>query len=111
MGTTSKDLSTVNIDENCKIIAYHAFYYCTSLVSIEIPSSVVFIGYQAFAYCDSLESIEIPDSVVAIDYGAFRWCGKLRNIYCEVESQPSDWDSEWKVDCSATVVWGHKIEN
>ena len=41
-------------------IGENAFYYCTSLTSIEIPNSVTSIGYGAFSSCTSLESITLP---------------------------------------------------
>ena len=36
-------------------------------------------------------------------------CTSLETIYCEAESQPSGWDSEWN-GCNAQVVWGYKGE-
>ena len=51
-----------------------AFAECSSLTSIEIPSSVTRIGVQAFLGCTSLTSIEIPSSVTSIGEGAFLGC-------------------------------------
>ena len=107
----------------------YAFLNCTSLTSIEIPDSVTSIGGGAFEYCRSLTSIEIPDSVTSIGGGAFWSCTKLTRItipnsvtsigssafynctsltiYCEAESKPSGWDSDWNyINCP--VVWGYK---
>ena len=55
-------------------------YKCSSLKSIEIPSSVTFIGEQAFCECSSLESIEIPSSVTTIGSKSFCGCSKLESI-------------------------------
>ncbi|MBO5909974.1 MAG: leucine-rich repeat protein, partial [Clostridia bacterium] len=73
-----------------------------------IPNSVTSIGAGAFAYCSSLTNIVIPNSVRSIGENAFSYCDSLTTIYCEAESQPSGWDSSWKYNCSATVVWGYK---
>ena len=52
-------------------IGYEAFYYCTSLTSIEIPNTVTSIEDRAFYYCRNLTSIEIPNSVTSIGSSAF----------------------------------------
>ena len=57
-----------------------AFYDCTGLTSIEIPSSVTSIGKCAFAYCKGLTSITIPNSVTSIGNSAFIGCTGLTSI-------------------------------
>ena len=49
-------LKTVIINGGTSIDT-RAFYYCTSLTSVTIPSSVTSIGYYAFNVCTSLTSI------------------------------------------------------
>jgi len=44
--------------------------------------------------------------VTSIGYYAFAYCSSL-TIYCEAESQPSDWDKEWNPD-NRPVEWGYK---
>ncbi|MCQ2288126.1 MAG: leucine-rich repeat protein [Muribaculaceae bacterium] len=58
-----------------------AFYYCTSLTSINIPNSVSSIGAYAFGYCSALTSINIPNSVSFIGGYAFDGCSSLMNFY------------------------------
>ena len=48
-----------------------AFYNCTGLTSIEIPSSVTSIGNYAFDGCSGLTSVTIGNSVTSIGIGAF----------------------------------------
>ncbi|MGM9971405.1 MAG: leucine-rich repeat domain-containing protein, partial [Anaeroplasmataceae bacterium] len=65
-------------------IGWRAFYGCTSLTSIETPSSVTSIGDDAFYGCTSLTSIEIPSSVTSIGDDAFYGCSSL--IYNEYDN-------------------------
>ena len=101
------------IDGNpVKAIGSSAFSDCTSLESIEIPSSVTFIdqdafgdctslksvtfgedsqltyiGHCAFLNCTSLESIEIPSSVTSIEFRAFESCTSLTSVTFGEDSQ------------------------
>ena len=64
-------------------IGDYAFYYCTSLTSIEIPDSVTSIGSAAFFDCRSLTSIETPNSVTSIGSAAFYNCSSLTSVVIE----------------------------
>ena len=86
-------------------IGSKVFYNCDSLTSVLIPYFVRSIGEDAFAACDSLRSVKIPYSVRSIGYGAFSACYSL-TIYCEAESQPAGWNSNWNYS-NCPVVWGY----
>ena len=60
VGTTSTDIATATIDDNCKFIGDYAFNNCSSLTSIIIPDSVTSIGSSAFSGCSNFESITLP---------------------------------------------------
>ena len=62
------------------IIGECAFYGCSSLTSINIPSSVTSIGERAFCNCSSLTSVDIPSSVTKIESAAFEDCSSLINV-------------------------------
>ena len=70
-------------------IGDYAFYDCTSLASITIPSGVTSIGEGAFADCSGLTSIEIPSSVTSISGFAFADCRDLYSITSQATTAPT----------------------
>lgn len=61
-------------------IGSYAFYNCSGLTTITIPSLVTRIGATVFYNCNNLTSIYIPESVEYIDNTAFNLCTNLRTI-------------------------------
>ena len=63
----------------CKVtsIRGRAFDGCSSLTSINIPSSVTSIERWAFYDCSALTSINIPSSVTSIEPSSFSGCSSL----------------------------------
>ena len=90
-----------------------AFYDCSKLTSITIPSSVTSIGNKAFQHCTSMTKIYIPSSVTTISassssYSPFYGWNSSAVIYCGAASKPSDWGSYWNYYNSSSqlkVVW------
>lgn len=70
------------------VIGAGAFYQCSKLSSVVIPSTVTKIERGAFAYCSQLTSILIPNSVTTLENGhykttvsaLFAYCKKLESI-------------------------------
>ena len=73
-------LTSIEIPSSVTSISNWAFSGCSSLTSIVIPSSVTSIGVSAFSDCSSLTSIEIPSSVTSIGDYAFYKCSNLTSI-------------------------------
>ncbi len=57
-----------------------AFGYCSSLTSIDIPSSVTSIGDGAFSGCTGLTSVTIGSGVPRIGEKAFEECSNLTSV-------------------------------
>ena len=103
-------LTSITIGDSVTSIGNSAFSNCTSLTNIRIPSSVTSIGSNAFRYCSSLARIIIPKNVQSVGGMVFSDCNWCITIYCEAESQPSGWDTNWKISSTyqPRVFWGLK---
>ena len=74
-------------------IGYYAFYKCTSLISVNIPSSVKEIGNGAFSGCNSLKSIYVfAEDVPSTGNGAFNGCDSKN---CMVYVPKGTYDAYW----------------
>jgi len=58
-------------------IGYEAFFNCSGLTSITIPSTVTTIAERAFYGCTGLTGVAIPSSVSTIGHHAFYGCTGL----------------------------------
>lgn len=71
-------LTSVSIPSSVTSIGNRAFYNCARLTSVSIPSSVKSIGSSIFMKCTSLASISIPNSVTSIGSNIFTGCTNLQ---------------------------------
>ena len=92
--------------EKVSAIGAGAFSDCISLQSVTLPHTVTSIGTVAFYSCSRLPRIVIPESVTYIGSSAFENCFSL-TIYCEQESKPSNWSTEWNFSGNR-VVFGYQ---
>ena len=58
----------------------YAFYGCSGLTSLTLPSSVTSIGNYAFTGCSGLTSLTLPSSVTSIGDYAFQDCSGLTSL-------------------------------
>lgn len=72
-------LKTVNIGNNVKYI-WEIFRNCSSLTTVNFPSSLESIAGGAFSDCTSLTSLNIPESVTEIYGDAFAGCTGLTSF-------------------------------
>ena len=69
-------------------IGDYAFYGCSGLTSLTLPSGVTWIGHFAFKGCSGLTSITLPSGVTEIGESAFANCSGLTSIYVYAEKMP-----------------------
>ena len=55
-------------------IGQYAFYNCSAITKVTIPSTVEYIGLHAFDGCSGLTRMDVPSGVTEIDRYAFRKC-------------------------------------
>lgn len=57
-----------------------AFYACTGLTAVDVPTSVTTIGISAFNSCAKMDGIVIPEGVTTIGMFTFAYCAGLTEI-------------------------------
>lgn len=62
------------------VIAKKAFYECTKLRRVTLPSSLRSIEAECFGLCSKLEEINLPDSITHIGKGAFEGTLALKKV-------------------------------
>ena len=98
-------LTLIEIPSGVTSIGSGAFYKCSSLTSIEIPAGVTSIEDSAFSGCSSLQSIEIPSGVTSIGSGAFYKCSSLMSIEIPAGVTSIGGSAFW--ECYLTIVYNY----
>lgn len=75
--TYQEGLGTMTFGSAVTAIGYRAFFNCTTLQAISIPTRVRDIDEEAFSGCSNLQSVTLPDNVTEIGDGAFAYCDNL----------------------------------
>ena len=73
-------LTSLTLPSSVTSIGRGAFHGCWKLTNLTIPSGVTSIGYSAFRGCSGLTSLTIPSGVTWIDSEAFRGCSGLTSL-------------------------------
>ena len=66
-----------------------AFYNCSGLTSLSLPSGITSIGWEAFSGCSGLTSLSLPSGITSIGGYAFSGCSGLTSIYVYAEKLPN----------------------
>ena len=100
------EITSVRIPDGYSVVGGEAFYGCTSLQKVELPTTITqwpyhskydhivmqTVTYQyAFAKCTSLTTVVIPEGATALGMRMFADCDALEEV--ELPSTLSDW--EW----------------
>ena len=57
-----------------------AFYNCSGLTSLSLPSGITSIGWEAFSGCSGLTSLSLPSGLTSIGHNAFSGCSGLTSL-------------------------------
>uniref|UniRef100_A0A6C0KHX0 Uncharacterized protein n=1 Tax=viral metagenome TaxID=1070528 RepID=A0A6C0KHX0_9ZZZZ len=71
---------SVDLENTVVVKKDFAFYGCTNLTSIVIPSNTLTIGNGMFYGCTNLENMDIPASVTTIGNDMFHGCRALTSV-------------------------------
>ena len=77
--TYSSSIKAIWIGNNA-FLSNYAFQYCSSMMSVTIPSNISQIRSYAFAFCYRLQYVTIPISVTAIEDYTFTNCFLMASI-------------------------------
>ena len=73
-------LTSLTIPSSVTEIGWYAFEDCSGLTSFTIPSGVTSIGWSVFEGCSGSTSLTIPSSVTEIGWHAFEDCSSLTSL-------------------------------
>ncbi len=74
------EIKAFTFDAGTRIVYQDAFYGCSKLEAIEIPSTITWIGRRAFLGCSKLETVSIPESITEISPHVFCDCINLVSV-------------------------------
>ncbi len=84
------DLVAIHIGHAVQTIGSGAFYYCSSLEALTLPSRLTSIGDSAFRFCGDLGgTLVLPHTVSSIGALAFASCGALTRIEIHAPVAPT----------------------
>ncbi len=75
-----KSIGTIIVSEGITSLGDYAFYGCSNVKEVKLPSTLNDLGRISFAQCSSLKKIDIPDLVTVIPYAAFAECTSLNEV-------------------------------
>jgi hypothetical protein len=78
---SSPNLVSVDLPEGLQVIGMAWFYQCTSLTTVNVPSSVIKIQGGAFQQCTSLASLDLPEGLQSIGPRSFSGCESLATLH------------------------------
>ena len=82
-------LTSLSLPSGITSIGWEAFSGCSGLTSLSLPSGLTSIDYNAFSGCSGLTSLSLPSGLTSIDFNAFSGCSGLTSIYVYAEKLPN----------------------
>ena len=82
-------LTSLSLPSGITSIGWEAFSGCSGLTSLSLPSGITSIGGYAFSGCSGLTSLSFPSGITSIGGYAFSGCSGLTSIYVYAEKLPN----------------------
>ena len=82
-------LTSLSLPSGITSIGWEAFSGCSGLTSLSLPSGITSIGGNAFSGCSGLISLSFPSGITSIGGYAFSGCSGLTSIYVYAEKLPN----------------------
>ena len=76
----SKEISSITLHPDTRIVAGEAFSDCGALTEVILPDGLISICNSAFANCNSLSSVQLPASLTHLGGSVFNRCTSLTEI-------------------------------
>lgn len=102
-GCTS--LKSVNIPSTLDKIGFASFMGCTSLTDINISSNISVINEQVFQNCTSLTEFTVPNSVGAISDFSFAGCTSLEKVV--IPKTVKNISAKAFLNCDKLTIYGY----
>ena len=74
------EMTSVSLPTTLETMGADVFMYCTGLTSVTIPDGVTFISGDFFLGCTSLKSVTLPDSLWETGGCTFMYCTSLTSV-------------------------------
>lgn len=74
------EMTSLELPSTITEIANNAFFSCTALRSVKLPAKLSTLDYSAFLNCTALEEVEIPSTLVTLSNAVFSGCTSLRSV-------------------------------
>ena len=73
-------LTSLSLPSGITSIGWEAFSGCSGLTSLSLPSGITSMGSEAFSGCSGLTSLSLPSGLTSIDFNAFSGCSGLTSL-------------------------------
>ncbi len=71
---SKRNITSVKIGDNVKVIGNDAFSECNSLEKVELSNNIRIISTNSFSCCDKLKDFSLPKKLQMIGHDAFMFC-------------------------------------
>ena len=73
-------IKKVVVEKGITYVGTRAFYDCSEMTSVSLPTTLETMGADVFMYCTGLTSVTIPDGVTFISGDFFLGCTSLKSV-------------------------------